>query len=210
MYPFSHSLLWKVSSAATGEIRFFDEILPQICISSSSNHGHITLRTRLRIWSTFFRAKICPQRLNAENVRNRDGAMLCPVQGKTKMKSSDGFYLEVIVVTVPFVAGRFNPEEIPEVNPDKVAIVSAYCPAMSCYDCKLSWYLVTKNIKVLCLTKTSQTSDQWNNHVYCVVLNWPNQGKPYPSKTDDFLEKFQGGGGHFQSIKKMGKVGILS
>ena len=39
-------------------------------------------------------------------------------------------YFKVIVITVPFVAGRLNAEEVPEVNPDKVAIVSAYRPGI--------------------------------------------------------------------------------
>ena len=39
-------------------------------------------------------------------------------------------YFKVIVITVPFVAGRLNAEEVPEVNPDEVAVVSAYCPGI--------------------------------------------------------------------------------
>ena len=58
---------------------------------------------------------------------------------KKKVDNTEGWYrliqkvdtyFKVIVITVPFVAGRLNAEEVPEVNPDEVAVVSAYCPGI--------------------------------------------------------------------------------
>ena len=69
-----------------------------------------------------------------------------------KWKAMVDVYLKVIVITVPFVAGWLNSEEVPEVNSDKVAIVGAYCPAISSSHCFLSSHTYQPYFKVGCLT----------------------------------------------------------
>ena len=50
-------------------------------------------------------------------------------------------HLEVIIIAVAFVTGWLNTEEVPEVNPDEIAIVGAYCPGIRSLCFLLAFFL---------------------------------------------------------------------